>query len=853
MNILEKLGKFLDSSNSPVLFAGAGVSVRAGLPTWPSYIDHIAQGVRKFDQLTSDIMTQRLKEGDLITAADHYFLCKKIPENRMFELLTEPLKGYNSHNIVSLVNLPFQTIVTTNYDRCLLDAYAAVYRESPREVNLGDPTLRSASFEERPYIARIHGRVEVPQSMVVSGAQFSELQRNRDYHSFLNHIFTRMQVLFVGYSFLDPAIENVLDSIRKNIGSCHKGTHVAMVPQENSNELVSKLASFNIETVTYSSYKQHAELWNTFYSLTSEQEKQRKTRELEHDPFERARRYLATTFARNRLGATRRPLRKAIVEGIVADILKRNSTSQLSLEDVIDQLHNEIHLKREMIHNLVKEALERLVEDKLCSKHTGSSTTYQWTDSEDTYFDDAILELVDGAMNRYVVRYGGRDTDIVRCCIDATIRNALLYRGWDLGGCFASGRVPDGIDFRKILDATVDCSGIGATTEARHVSEAIRDLFRNPNSRQSLLLSELGRLSFGVELALETPQDALLHEHTLPERIYFDTNVVLPAIVPYHPLHDIYNRALTLLLQAAAESMINVEIMISRDFVEEIIGHRNIAIREYEIMSPNVREELKKDVALYGSRNINVYLSGYINCIINKSDVGMDFMEFMKLHAPYRNINELRSWLEERGMRVVEKNWLIGTGKDYANILYALEIALADAITRRMRTAEIVAHDAVQLAGLSRDYKMRRRSIFVTADRQLREFVSVSKFAHLGNAMFSNVGLVQLVDLLVGKISEYRGVTNLLFSPKISSKSEQVRNYLIDRALESYDQAMAMEIPHLVDKCTEDILGGKDIDLNWESSSPEERAKVRKYIDGFEDEYYKGMRESIERREMQLR
>ena len=435
--------------------------------------------------------------------------------------------------------------------------------------------------------------------------------------------------------------------------------------------------------------------------------------------------------------------------------------------------------------------------------------------------------------------------------MDGLIRNALLTRGWDLGASFASGKVPDGVEFLPILDGTDECACFGTSIEARRIAESVKDVFQKPDSVQSVLLSQLGRISFGLELALETPRDALLHSLTLPERIYLDTNVLLPAIVPHHPFHDLYNTTVSRLLAAAAESMIQLEIVISREFVEEIVSHKKIALREFELMGCNVREELRKDVALYGSRNINVYLSGFINSMDRNDEGAGDFLRFLKEFAPYSSISELRSWLADKGIHVVDKNQLISGKSQFPEILHAMEISFADSISRRLRTAEIIAPDAVQLAGLNKDYAAGRRSIFVTADRQLRDFVSASKYSFLGNAMISNVGLVQLVDLLIGGEFDPRGFATLFWSPKVSSRSELVRNYLIDRALESYDQAMAMEIPNLVDRCTEEILGSDSSDLNWDTNDPVERAKIRKYIDGFEDEYYRGMRESIEKREQQ--
>ena len=588
-------------------------------------------------------------------------------------------------------------------------------------------------------------------------------------------------------------------------------------------------------------------MWSIFSSVQQTPNPEIDTQGIRHDPFDRVRRYLATAYARNRLGAKRKPLRQAILEGMVAEILRRQPDKYVQPDAIVDALHDELYLRKEMIQNLVHTALDHLTEDNLCSKSVSQEISYKWRDRENTYFEDAITELVDGSIDRYIVRQGGRETKDVRNCIYEIIQNLLLFRGWDLGASFASGKIPDGVDFHFVLENTTACDCF-STIESRRIVESVRNMFQKPDSKQSLLLYEFGRLSFGLELVLEAPRDTLFHKLTLPERIYLDTNIILPAIVPNHPFHDLYNKAINRLLEAAAESMFHIDLVVSHDFAEEIVGHRNIAIRESELMQPNITEEIKRDVALYGSRNINVYLSGYIS---SEDSSDIDFMEFLEKHAPYQNIAELKIWLERRGISVVKKYDLIGGDDSYPKILHAMEVAFSDAIARRKRTAEIVTHDAIQLAGINKDYRSGRRSVFVTADRQLREFVSSSKYSYLGNAIISNTGLVQLVDLLIGEDFDPRGFATLLWSSKVSSKSEQIRDFLIDHALKSYDQAMAMEMPNLIDQFTESILETSEIDLNWESSNPEERAKLRKYIDVFEDKYYEGMRESIERKEKQ--
>ena len=97
---------------------------------------------------------------------------------------------------------------------------------------MDDPTLTAAPFNSHCYIARIHGRVEVPQSMRLSERHFESLDRNTHYLDFLSHLFTRARLLFVGFSFLDPAIRQVFEMVHKKVGKYHDGRHLALLPED---------------------------------------------------------------------------------------------------------------------------------------------------------------------------------------------------------------------------------------------------------------------------------------------------------------------------------------------------------------------------------------------------------------------------------------------------------------------------------------------------------------------------------------------------------------------------------------------------------------------------------------------
>ena len=213
MEFCEEIFNYFNTVDRPVLFAGAGVSATAGLPTWGDYMNYLAQQVQPHDAMTCHHMRELVRDGDYIGAASQYFLSKKIPQQEKYKKLALPFSEYDISGICVIGKLPFSAYVTTNYDRVLFDVYASEKKASALEVNLNDPTLSAAEFNKEFYVARIHGRVEVTDTMMMSDLHYDEMLRNDAYVDFLVHCFTRKNLVFVGFSFLDPAIRQVLGII----------------------------------------------------------------------------------------------------------------------------------------------------------------------------------------------------------------------------------------------------------------------------------------------------------------------------------------------------------------------------------------------------------------------------------------------------------------------------------------------------------------------------------------------------------------------------------------------------------------------------------------------------------------
>jgi len=51
-----------------------------------------------------------------------------------------------------------------------------------------------------------------------------------------------------------------------------------------------------------------------------------------------------------------------------------------------------------------------------------------------------------------------------------------------------------------------------------------------------------------------SPRQSLFKSHALPQRVYFDASVLLPAIVPGHPFNKLYRETVDRLIKAASQA-----------------------------------------------------------------------------------------------------------------------------------------------------------------------------------------------------------------------------------------------------------------------------------------------------------
>ena len=840
MNLEKRLIKFFEDSESPVLFAGAGVSARAGLPIWKDFIKGMAEFARPYDVLTRHIIVERLAEGQLLNAASYFFLCPKIPEADKFGYIRSVLSNYDASVLCGLISLPFSSVITSNYDRSLFDAYAKCNKSSPISFSIDDPSIKGASFEKELFVARVHGRSEYPESIILSEKHYEELCSDSGYLNLLTNMFTRKQILFVGFSFLDPAIKSIFEVVRKHYGVTHDGRHLAILPKSAEGEFIKELEAFSIERFNYDDASGHDALWSLFETVV-EMLKQEKLDLGQHDldPFSPARQYLASCYARIKIGARLKPLKDTVAEGIVSRLIARAEDHGAPLGDIINSVHLELAVNKDDAQKLVYSAMEALLNDGLCRKE---NDLLYWEGSTSTGYDEAVSKLVAGVVDRCVVREGVDKVEGMEECISQALIKLILSRGWDLGAAFAANRVPENISIDMDVLEGCGCEDKGQAVR-QSIVRSISNLISSPSRDESGYLVDLGRMAFALELIIQSPHDQVFYSLTLPEKIYLDANVLMPAVTIGHPFHEVYSKTIKSLIEAAARSNINLQIIAYHGFLNEVVSHKRLALDQYneQYRDSDNLNGLIDQAKLFGVQNLNVFIGAFSMHRANGGD--MSFPVFLSRYAPYDNEKALAEWLGKQGIKVCQEAEINTLESDFSGILHSLEKAYSTDRSWQEKDTVLIRHDAMQMAAINSDIKHNVRSVFVTADRRLREKISDSRFALLSNNMISHVGLMQLIDLLVGEDIDDQSVSRLIWGAQVSSETEQIRNYLIDQALNEYDDAIAMAMHEVVDNISEDVsfeLERKGLKMQTEDCK--EKATIMNIIGSFENRFFEKMR-----------
>lgn len=857
--------EFTIANEMPVLFAGAGISQKIGLPGWDAYIEHLASVCDDYDASTeAKLIQERLEAGNHAAAATIYRTCDKIPVGERLKRLSRPFRiaadSTDFGPLENIADLDFSAYVTTNYDKVLHHTFASVNGTHPRPVELDDGTLNGAASDRSFFIARIHGRAEVPESMIVSKADYDNIEKDDDYLDFLMSMLVQRNCLFVGFSFLDPAITHVLDSYEDRAGPSYPELHLALLPSNVDQSLVQRLREYNIDVAGYDESRDHRDLWESFRLAAQkcgDHGKSEPKVDVAAKPRPALERYLAFSLVAARTEDRQAPVLDMVKSGVVRSAL-HNRDGSATPKAVKDEFRKAFHLSEEEAGRVAEETLSRMKRLGKIKPHNGQVALTDYDESPVAPGEiQALRTLSLSVVDRMQVREGVDPLGDATDAAASVLESVLLTRGWDLAAHYSGAATHWGSDLTDVVHETVEEVArdytIGSPTA---MARATLDLLTAPGESEAELLASLSRAAFALQLVLTSPRRVLFHDVPIPERLYLDASILLPAITPGHPYRPTYIDTIKKLRQLSSEHNRDFQMAVGRPFLEEIVEHRRSAREEVDRLGLNDRSNLARHISFYGATGTNVFIAGYASKVgrptLGSKEPETSFEEFLRDVAPYTNEDELAEYLGTLGIQTVDMRFKTGefsshAPKFFGSLLSGYERIGATSYVDKDKV--LVKHESLQLLQLHADPS--GNSLFATADLKLqRAIAQSSKLSHLSSRVVTHIGMVTLVEVLSGLVTDSRSYARLMWGIPQSSREERVRNYLIDQALREYEPVVAMESPELATRLArEATIEADDIGVNlFDDSTPNSIARTARFLDRFEERFFEQMREAIKER-----
>jgi hypothetical protein len=196
------------SDQNAAIFAGAGLSIPAGLVNWKDLLRDVV----------NDVGLDVDKESDLITAAQFHVNERggrhKINQALIHEFAVRS-KPTENHKV--LASLPIKTYWTTNYDSLIEDSLRAEAKVP--DVKTTVENLATTVPRRDAVVYKMHGDVSQPDKAVVTKDDYESYESRRHlFSTALQGDLVSKTFLFIGFSFNDPNLNYVLSRIRVLLG-----------------------------------------------------------------------------------------------------------------------------------------------------------------------------------------------------------------------------------------------------------------------------------------------------------------------------------------------------------------------------------------------------------------------------------------------------------------------------------------------------------------------------------------------------------------------------------------------------------------------------------------------------------
>lgn len=263
---VREFAKEIEGENAAI-FAGAGLSVPAGFVDWRSLLAPIAE------ELGLDVE----REDDLLAIAQYHTNENSQNRSQLTKVILEEFSRdctvTENHRI--LARLPISTYWTTNYDTLIEDSLKESGKRS--DIKYTNQHLSQTKPKRDAIVYKMHGDIAHPDRAIITKDDYESYYQNfQPFVTALSGDLVEKTFLFVGFSFTDPNLEQVLSRIRVTYSKDQRRHYcllrkIVQEDQESEEDFqyrkikhrlfVEDLKRFNIRTIELDSYDQITEIF----------------------------------------------------------------------------------------------------------------------------------------------------------------------------------------------------------------------------------------------------------------------------------------------------------------------------------------------------------------------------------------------------------------------------------------------------------------------------------------------------------------------------------------------------------------------------------------------------------------
>lgn len=266
-----------------VVLVGAGLSRQAdsSMPSWSGLLERMVEAAASSGRVSGESRSELLAligKGEYLSVAEELraALPADLFRSQIEEQFDRSFRLVPAYELLWGISPPI--VLTTNYDRFLEHAFAAIRSRSVRVLDYTQADRLQRLLQAGmlsgldPVVVHLHGSVEDPDNVILSERDYRRLLYDEPgYRLVLSALFVTKTVLTLGFSVDDYELRSLLEMLRQSLKDGNAPDY-ALMPVDSTSVAARRLRDdFGVEVIGYEPADEtHAELIDFLENLSSE-------------------------------------------------------------------------------------------------------------------------------------------------------------------------------------------------------------------------------------------------------------------------------------------------------------------------------------------------------------------------------------------------------------------------------------------------------------------------------------------------------------------------------------------------------------------------------------------------------